>query len=281
MKQTIANVLDDSDRAALLHPFTDFAAHKSTGGRAFVAAEHIYLTDAEGKGYIDGMSGLWCVNLGYSQPKIVRAVTEQLERLPYYNSFFNCTTDTTIEMATRLTAVLPEGFNHVFFTNSGSEANDTNIRLVHRYFDLIGQPHRKLIISRKNAYHGSTIAAASLGGMSGMHKQFTGLPYVHHIEQPYAFENAGELDEAAYGKAAAQCLADKIDEPRRGPRRRLHRRARPGRRRRDHPTAKLPGRSGPNLRRARGAADQRRGHLRLRADRRVVSAARPTACSQT
>ena len=110
------------------------------------------------------MSGLWCVNLGYSQPKIVRAVTEQLERLPYYNSFFNCTTDTTIEMATRLTAVLPEGFNHVFFTNSGSEANDTNIRLVHRYFDLIGQPRRKLIISRKNAYHGSTIAAASLGG---------------------------------------------------------------------------------------------------------------------
>ena len=212
MKQTIANVLDDSDRAALLHPFTDFAAHKRSGGRAFVAAEHIYLTDAEAKQYMDGMSGLWCVNLGYSQPKIVRAVTEQLERLPYYNSFFNCTTDITIEMAQRLIAVLPEGFNHVFFTNSGSEANDTNIRLVHRYFDLIGQPRRKLIISRKNAYHGSTIAAASLGGMSSMHKQFTGLPYVHHIEQPYAFENAGELDEAAYGRAAAQLLSEKIDQ---------------------------------------------------------------------
>lgn len=212
MKQTIANVLDDSDRAVLLHPFTDFAAHKRSGGRAFVAAEHIYLTDAQGKQYLDGMSGLWCVNLGYSQPKIVRAVTEQLERLPYYNSFFNCTTDTTIEMAARLTAVLPEGFNHVFFTNSGSEANDTNIRLVHRYFDLIGQPQRKLIISRKNAYHGSTIAAASLGGMSGMHKQFTGLPYVHHIEQPYAFENAGELGEEAYGKAAARLLWEKIDQ---------------------------------------------------------------------
>ena len=212
MKQTIASVLDDSDRAALLHPFTDFAAHKRSGGRAFVAAEHIYLTDAEAKQYMDGMSGLWCVNLGYSQPKIVRAVTEQLERLPYYNSFFNCTTDITIEMAQRLIAVLPEGFNHVFFTNSGSEANDTNIRLVHRYFDLIDQPRRKLIISRKNAYHGSTIAAASLGGMSSMHKQFTGLPYVHHIEQPYAFENAGELDEAAYGRAAARLLSEKIDE---------------------------------------------------------------------
>ena len=212
MKQTIASVLDDSDRAALLHPFTDFAAHKRSGGRAFVAAEHIYLTDAEAKQYMDGMSGLWCVNLGYSQPKIVRAVTEQLERLPYYNSFFNCTTDITIEMAQRLIAVLPEGFNHVFFTNSGSEANDTNIRLVHRYFDLIDQPRRKLIISRKNAYHGSTIAAASLGGMSSMHKQFTGLPYVHHIEQPYAFENAGELDEAAYGRAAARLLSEKIDQ---------------------------------------------------------------------
>ena len=212
MKQTIAYVLDDSDRAVLLHPFTDLASHKRTGGRAFVAAEHIYLTDAEGMQYMDGMSGLWCVNLGYSQPKIVRAVTEQLERLPYYNSFFNCTTDTTIEMAERLVGVLPEGFNHVFFTNSGSEANDTNIRLTHRYFDLIGQPRRKLIISRKNAYHGSTIAAASLGGMSGMHKQFTGLPYVHHIKQPYAFENAGELDEEAYGKAAARLLSEKIDE---------------------------------------------------------------------
>ena len=211
-KQAKANSLDAADRAALLHPFTDLAAHKRSGGRAFVAAEHIYLTDVEGKRYMDGMSGLWCVNLGYSQPKITRAVTDQLERLPYYNSFFNCTTDTTIEMAERLTAVLPDGFNHVFFTNSGSEANDTNIRLVHRYFDLIGQPRRKLIISRRNAYHGSTIAAASLGGMSGMHKQFTGLPYVHHIEQPYAFENAGELDEEAYGKAAAQHLADKIDE---------------------------------------------------------------------
>ena len=212
MKQTIADVLDAADRAALLHPFTDFAAHKRSGGRAFVAAEHIHLTDAEGKQYMDGMSGLWCVNLGYSQPKIVRAVTEQLERLPYYNSFFNCTTDTTIEMAGRLAAVLPEGFNHVFFTNSGSEANDTNIRLAHRYFDLIGQPCRKHIISRRNAYHGSTIAAASLGGMSSMHKQFTGLPYVHHIEQPYAFENAAELGDEAYGKAAAQHLSEKIDE---------------------------------------------------------------------
>ncbi len=204
--------LDEIDRESLLHPFTDFAAYKRDGGRTVVRGHHIYLVDSQGNEMLDGMSGLWCVNLGYSQPAIAAAVAEQLERLPYYNSFFNCTTDTTIRMTAALCEVLPAGFNHVYFTNSGSEANDTNIRLAHRYFDLIGKPRKKAIVARHNAYHGSTIASASLGGMSSMRRQFVPLPYVHHVQQPYAFGEAGNGDHDAFGLEAAQSLAAKIDE---------------------------------------------------------------------
>ena len=212
METSSAAQLDVIDRGSLLHPFTDFAAYKRDGGMTLVRGEHIYLIDSNGNELLDGMSGLWCVSLGYSQPEIAAAVAEQLGKLPYYNSFFNCTTDTTVRMTDALRKVLPPGFNHVFFTNSDSEANDTNIRLAHRYFDLIGKPHKKLIIGRHNGYHGSTIAAASLGGMRSMHRQFTRLPYVHHVQQPYAFGEAGGQDAEAFGRAAARSLATKIDE---------------------------------------------------------------------
>ena len=204
--------LDSIDRGSLLHPFTDLAAYSKEGGNTLVSGEHIYLKDINGNEILDGMSGLWCTNLGYSQTKIIDAITEQLHKLPYYNSFFNCTTDTTIALTESLCRILPEGFSHVFYTNSGSEANDTNIRLVHRYFDLIGQPEKKIFISRENAYHGSTIAAASLGGMKSMHKQFTGLSYVHHIAQPYSFEEAGDLSAEEFGILAAKALESRIDE---------------------------------------------------------------------
>jgi len=211
-RQDRSTELSNLDRSSLLHPFTDFKHHKKQGGRTYVGGEHIYIEDADGNRILDGMSGLWCTNLGYSQDSIKTAVAEQLEKLPFYNSFFNCTTDATIRLIQRLSQVFPEAFNHFFLTNSGSEANDTNIRLVHRYFDLMEMPEKKLIISRKNAYHGSTIAAASLGGMKGMHEQFTGLNYVHHIEQPYSFELAKNLTRDEFGKQYANKLADKIDE---------------------------------------------------------------------
>jgi putrescine aminotransferase len=199
------------DQKTHLHPFTDFGGYARNGGRVVTSAEHIYITDTDGKTLLDGMSGLWCCNLGYSQPSINRAISEQLERLPYYNSFFNCSNDTAILLAEALVSVTPDHLNHVFFTNSGSEANDTNIRLIHRYFDAIGKPDKKHIISRENAYHGSTIAAASLGGMKYMHEQFQGLGFIHHVKQPYWFEE-NEDDDAAFGLKAAQAVADKIDE---------------------------------------------------------------------
>ncbi|HEY5678571.1 MAG TPA: aminotransferase [Pseudomonadales bacterium] len=203
---------EELDRTRHLHPFTDYAAYARSGGRVYTRGEGIFIYDAQGRELLDGMSGLWCTSLGYSQPKIVDAVTEQLQRLPYYNSFFNCSNDAAVAMANALVEVTPPHFNHVFFTNSGSEANDTNIRLVHRYFDLIGKPDKKIILSRENAYHGSTIAAASLGGMSSMHKQFTRLPYVHHVQQPYWFELGSGRSPEEFGRQAAQAVADRIDE---------------------------------------------------------------------
>lgn len=199
------------DCANHLHPFTDFKAYKASGGRIYSQAEHIYIYDDTGKKLLDGMSGLWCTNLGYSQPRIVQAVTEQLQRLPFYNSFFNCSNEAAAAMAAALVQVTPAQFNHIFFTSSGSEANDTNIKLVHRYFDLIDKPDKKIFISRENAYHGSTVASASLGGMKYMHEQYRGLDYIHHVPQPYWFEEGGDQSPEEYGLAAAQLIADKID----------------------------------------------------------------------
>ena len=105
------------ESGTFLHPFTDFAEYKNQGGKTYVRGEGIFIIDHLGNRLLDGMSGLWCTNLGYSQDSIKAAITEQLDRLPFYNSFFNCTTDSTLRLADRMTDILPEAFNHVFFTN--------------------------------------------------------------------------------------------------------------------------------------------------------------------
>ena len=194
------------------HPFTDFNDYAQNGGPIISRAEHIYIYDSDGHQIQDGMSGLWCCNLGYSMDAIKEAVAAQLHELPFYNNFFRCSNQPAVELASKLVEVTPDGFNHAFFTNSGSEANDTQLKLVHRYFDILGKPNKKHIISRKNAYHGSTIAASSLGGMSAMHDQTMGFNYIHHIDQPHWFERGGDLDEASFGIQAARELEAKIDE---------------------------------------------------------------------
>jgi putrescine aminotransferase len=200
------------DQAHHLHPFTNLRKYSQQGGRIISRAEHIYIYDSDGNRMLDGMSGLWCCNLGYSQNSIKDAIYAQLQELPFYNNFFQCANATSVELARALVDVTPAQFNHVFFTNSGSEANDTNLRLVQRYYNLLGKPEKKLIISRKNAYHGSTIAAASLGGMNAMHQQTQGLDYIHHINQPHWFEEGADEDPNEYGLCIARELEQKIDE---------------------------------------------------------------------
>jgi len=211
MQQPSTHELRLLDRQHHLHPFTELAASARVGGRVMTHAEHIYVYTSDGHQLLDGMSGLWCVNLGYSQPRIVEAITRQLQTLPFYNNFFACTNEPAARLAGRLAQVFPAGFRRFFFTNSGSEANDTNLRIVHRYFDLIGKPAKKHIISRRNGYHGSTIAGASLSGMDQMHAQFPMLGFVHHVMQPYWYGEAGDLSPAAFGLKAAQAVADCID----------------------------------------------------------------------
>ena len=202
-----------ADAAHYLHPFTDFKSLASKGSRVIVSADNIYLLDSDGHRILDAMSGLWCVNVGYGRRELIDAATKQMTELPFYNSFFQTATPPAIELAELLAQVTPPQFKHVFFSGSGSEGNDTVVRMVRRYFDVLGQPERSVIVSRKNAYHGSTMAGASLGGMSGMHAQ-GGLPIpgITHIEQPFWFELGQGLSRDEFGLNAAGWLEAKILE---------------------------------------------------------------------
>jgi putrescine aminotransferase len=161
---------------------------------------------------LDGMSGLWCVNLGYGRRELIEAASEQMTQLPFYNSFFQCAHPPAIRLAELLAEVTPPHMQHVFFTNSGSEANDTVLRMVRQYWAALGRPNRSVVISRENAYHGSTMGGASLGGMAYMHKQ-GGLPIpgIEHIPQPYYFEHQGNLSAAEFGIERARELERRIE----------------------------------------------------------------------
>jgi putrescine aminotransferase len=204
-----------ADAAHFLHPFTDFKALAGKGSRIITRADNIYLWDSDGHKILDAMSGLWCVNVGYGQRALVDAAARQMAELPFYNAFFQTATPPAIELAELLSEVTPPQFQHVFFSGSGSEGNDTVVRMVRRYWDILGQPQRQVIISRHNAYHGSTMAGASLGGMGGMHAQ-GGLPIPHitHIQQPHWWEHGrGQgLSREAFGRVAAGWLEQKILE---------------------------------------------------------------------
>jgi putrescine aminotransferase len=202
----------DLDRQHYLHPFTD---HKDLGekkSRIIARADGIYIYDAEGNRILDGMSGLWCVNVGYGREEIVQAAERQLRELPYYNSFFQCSHPPSIELSRMLGELTQPQFSRVFYTGSGSESIDTMLRMVWRYWDLMDQPDRKIVIARKNAYHGSTVAGASLGGMEPMHKQGGVLPHIEHIEQPYWFGSDRSLSPEAFGVAMAREFERKVEE---------------------------------------------------------------------
>ncbi|MEE4163288.1 MAG: aspartate aminotransferase family protein [Woeseiaceae bacterium] len=196
-----------------LHPFTDHKALHAKRSRIITRAEGVFIEDADGNRILDAMSGLWCVNVGYGRDEIVDAATRQMHELPYYNNFFQCAHPPSIELATRLTEISQPQFNRVFFAGSGSEANDTVVRMVRRYWDLMGHPGRHTIISRKNAYHGSTVAAASLGGMKPMHSQ-SGLPIpgIVHVDQPYWFDSDRSMSPDDFGLAMAKKIEEKILE---------------------------------------------------------------------
>lgn len=200
-----------TDAAHHLHPFTNTGALNAKGARVISKGEGVWLWDTEGNKILDGMAGLWCVNMGYGRQELVDAAAQQMQQLPYYNTFFQTTHAPATALAQEIASVTPGDLNRIFFAGSGSEAVDTMIRLVRHYWSVVGKPYRNIIISRENGYHGSTIGGASLGGMKGMHAQGGPMvPNIEHIRQPYWYGEAGDMNEEAFGKACAQALEERI-----------------------------------------------------------------------
>lgn len=215
-----APLSNDDDRTALtaglkqvdlrhhVHPFADHQELVSEGGpRVIVRAQGSSLWDSDGRRLLDGMGGLWCVNLGYGRRELVEAAARQMEELPYYNTFFKTTTPVAAQLAEELASVTPAGLTRIFYANSGSEANDTNIRLVRTYWSRLGKPEKRAIISRKYAYHGSTIAGASLTGLASMHDvPGVPIPDIHHAPAPFWWSEGGDLSPQEHGLKCAQAL---------------------------------------------------------------------------
>jgi putrescine aminotransferase len=202
------------DAAHHIHPFSDMATLNRAGSRVITQAKGVYLWDSDGNKIIDGMAGLWCVNVGYGRRELADAAYQQLQELPFYNTFFKTTHPPVIELSALLAHITPAPFNHFFYCNSGSEGNDTALRIAHRFWGAQGKPSKKYVISRKNGYHGSTIAGATLGGMDYMHEQMPSkVEHVVHIDQPYFFGEAqGNLTSDEFALARAQQLETQILE---------------------------------------------------------------------
>ena len=198
------------DAAHHFHPFTDNAALAAKGARVITRGEGVWLTDSEGNRIIDGMAGLWCVNIGYGRKELARVAAKQMEELAYYNTFFQTTHVPAIALAAEIAKLAPGDLNHVFFAGSGSEANDTNIRLVRRYWDVKGMPWRKTIIARWNGYHGSTMGGGSLGGMKPIHSHGGKIDGIEHIGQPDWWGEGGDMPEDEFGLLRARELEEKI-----------------------------------------------------------------------
>jgi len=202
-------------RLDLAHHLPAQADHKVIaelgGSRIITRAEGCTIHDGDGMALLDGMAGLWCVNVGYGRKELADVAYEQMLELPYYNTFFKTATPPTVQLAAKVAEKLGGDLQHIFFNSSGSEANDTVFRLVRHYWGLKGQPQRKIFISRWNAYHGSTVAGVSLGGMKAMHAQGDlPIPGVEHVMQPYLFGEAFGEDPEAFASRAAQDIEDRI-----------------------------------------------------------------------
>ncbi|MBL8647371.1 MAG: aspartate aminotransferase family protein [Sphingosinicella sp.] len=183
------------------------------GSRIVTHAEGCYITDGDGNRILDGMAGLWCVNIGYGREELADVAAEQMRELPFYNTFFKTATPPTVELAAKIAGLTGGKLQHVFFNASGSEANDTVFRMVRHYWKVKGEPDRKIFISRWNGYHGSTVAGVSLGGMKAMHAQGDlPIPGIEHVRQPYWYGEGRDMEPREFGKLCAQAIENRILE---------------------------------------------------------------------
>ena len=201
--------LEEMDKRSFFHPFTSIQDHLQNGPRIMADSKGVHLTDSKGNRYMDGAAGLWCVNVGYGRQEIVDAMTAQAAALPFFHSFTSMSNEPAIRLADRILQWTPDHMSKVFFGNSGSDANDTNIKLVWYYNNLRGKPQKKKIIARERAYHGVTIGAGSLTGLTYCHDSFDlPLPQVIRTHSVDAYRGPAE------GKTPeefATWLADEVE----------------------------------------------------------------------
>ncbi len=212
MNDILRNTPDlvELDKKFLFHPFTALAEHEKNGPTVIVKGKGVRLEDNHGNRYIDGMAGLWCVNVGYGRPEIAEVLREQAMTLPYFHSFSSWGTDTPVLLAEKVISNAPAGMSKVFFGQSGSDANDTQVKLVWYYWNALGRPQKKKIIARNRGYHGVTIVSGSLTGMPSLHSGFDlPLPFVKHTTAPYRLWEAepGMSDADFSAKLAADLEA--------------------------------------------------------------------------
>ena len=199
------DTLAKQDIETLVHPYTNLALHQDKGPLVLERGEGIYVWDNQGKQYIEGLAGLWCTALGFGEKELVQAATEQMNKLPYYHLFAGRSQGPAIELGERLKGMAPFPVSKVFFVNSGSEANDSAVKLIWYYNNAVGRPEKKKIISRLKAYHGVTIASGSLTGLPMVHQDFDlPIPNILHADCPhyYRFAEPGESEEEFSGRMA-------------------------------------------------------------------------------
>jgi L-2,4-diaminobutyrate transaminase len=204
------------DRQFVFHPFTASGEHEANGSPAMiVSGKGARLQGSDGREYVDAMAGLWCVNVGYGRPEVAEAISAQAHQLPFYHSFSGLSTDKPAMLAERVLALAGGSMSKIFFGNSGSDANDTQMKLVWLYNNLLGRHRKKKIIARSRGYHGVTIASASLTGLPAMHSDFDlPLPQVRHVRAPYRLWEAqpGETDAQFSARLASELEARIIAE---------------------------------------------------------------------
>ena len=206
--------LDQADRQYALHPFTHLSNHQSQGPFIIERGEGVHVWDDKGNRLLEGMSGLWCASLGFSEQRLIDAASKQFATLPYAHMFTHHSTQPAIELSQRLVSMAPEGIGKCFFVNSGSEAVDTAIKMVWYYNNALGRPQKKTIIARRNAYHGVTVAAGSLTGLPYAQDGFDlpAIPVIH-VDAPHAYRFAQDGEsEQDYSTRLAESLEQQILE---------------------------------------------------------------------
>lgn len=200
------------DENFFFHPFTALKAHESNGGKIFVSGEKSTLTDESGKKFLDAMAGLWCVNLGYGNAELADTISHQIKKLSYYHSFSGMGNDLSEILSKKIISLIPVPMSKVFFGNSGSDANDTNAKIVWFYNNAIGKPNKKKIISRNRGYHGVTVLSAGLTGLKNLHEGFDlPLNMIRHVRAPHQlWEREQGMTDASFAIKLAQELEDLI-----------------------------------------------------------------------